>query len=350
MLRCVVMFRTGRVTEISAMTIELTAQLYPFYNRLCDFVAADLAFVMRRDQTIEELIVACDERIQEVSKRAGKLQRLEIRKLWKIKSSKSKAKKRAYRYGLYLRKRIGACFKSGDQFGVTGPVINARNIAPKGKGNRKPRTAMQKAAARTVAKVLGKQRSTDKQKAAAKKTGQKEATEKQRAAAHAVGKQEATETQKAAAKKTDKVVGQQEATTIQKTAATKTGQHEATTTQKNAAKKTGKQEATERQKSVALAVGKQEATETQKAAATKTGMVVGHQGATATQKSAAKKTGKVVGKQEATEKQKAAAKKIGKRAASNSQKEAVARSNKVRRIRRAHVNDDVARIGIETAE
>ena len=42
------------------MAIELTAQLYPFCNRLCEFGAVDLAFVMRRDQTIEELIVTCD--------------------------------------------------------------------------------------------------------------------------------------------------------------------------------------------------------------------------------------------------------------------------------------------------
>ena len=132
------------------MAIELTAQLYPFCNRLCEFGAVDLAFVMRRDQTIEELIVACDERIQKVSKRAGKLQRLDIRKLLKTKSSKSKAKKRLYPCGLYWSKRIGACFNSGDQFGVTGPVVNARNIAPRGKGNRAPRTAKQKAAAKLV--------------------------------------------------------------------------------------------------------------------------------------------------------------------------------------------------------
>ena len=225
------------------MAIELTAQLYPFCDRLCEFDAADLTFVMRRDQTIEELIVACVDRTQEVSKRAGKKQMLDIRKLWKIKNSKSKTKNRAYRYGFYWSKRIGACFKSGDQFGVTGPVINARNIAPKRNGNRTPRTAMQKAAARKVAKVLGKQRSTDKQKVAAK----------------VIGKKGATELQKATAKTTGKVVGQQKATAIQRAAA------------KNTGNVVGQQEATEKQKAAAHAVGKQEATEKQKAAATKVG-------------------------------------------------------------------------------
>ena len=67
------------------MAIELAAQLCPFFNRMCEFDAADMPFVMRRGQTIEELIVACDERIQKVSKRAGQLQRLDIRELWKIK-------------------------------------------------------------------------------------------------------------------------------------------------------------------------------------------------------------------------------------------------------------------------
>ena len=48
--------------KIEAMAIELTAQLYPFCNRLCEFGAVDLAFVMHRDQTIEELIVTCDDK------------------------------------------------------------------------------------------------------------------------------------------------------------------------------------------------------------------------------------------------------------------------------------------------
>jgi hypothetical protein len=96
-------------------------------------------------------------------------------------------------------------------------------------------------------------------------------------------------------------------------------------------------------------VGKQGATETQKAAAKKTGKVVGQQEATDIQKATAKKIGEAVGQQEATAKQKAAATNIGKRAASDSQKEAVARSNTARRNRCARGNDDVARIGIETA-
>jgi hypothetical protein len=172
------------------MSIELAARLYPFSNRLCEIDAADLTFVMRRDQSIEELIVTCMQRIEKVTKRAGKKQMLDIRKLWKIKSSKSTVKKRAYRCGLYEAKRIGACFKTGDQFDVAGPVINARPY--KGKGNRTPRTALQMAAARKI----GNLGATEKQKVAAKKTG----------------KEEATAAQKAAAKKTGKVVGLQEAT------------------------------------------------------------------------------------------------------------------------------------------
>ena len=53
---------------------------------------------------------------------------------------------------------------------MVGHVINVRNITLKEKGNRKWRTAMQKAAAKKVATALGKQRSTDKQKTAARET------------------------------------------------------------------------------------------------------------------------------------------------------------------------------------
>ena len=79
-------------------------------------------------------------------------------------------------------------------------MINARSINPKGKGNRAPRTAKQKAAARKNAQVLGKQRASPKQKAAARVVEKKAATEDQKAAEKTVGEKTATEDQKAAAK------------------------------------------------------------------------------------------------------------------------------------------------------
>ena len=82
----------ARIIEISAIAFEFTAQLYPLFNRLYEFDAGGLAFVMRRDWPIEELFDACDEWIQEVSKRTGEGQRRGIRKLWKTKSLKNNAK------------------------------------------------------------------------------------------------------------------------------------------------------------------------------------------------------------------------------------------------------------------
>lgn len=92
------------------MTIELTAQLCPWTDRLGEFDTADLSFTVRCDELIADLVSACVKRIEKVTTFQGKRTTLDIRSPWKIKKTKgseTNTKKRAYRYGIYWKKRIG---------------------------------------------------------------------------------------------------------------------------------------------------------------------------------------------------------------------------------------------------
>ena len=224
--------------------LELTAQMHTTANRLSEVDAADLAFVMRRDELVEDLVLACAKRIEQVTARKGVEKTVMIGKLWKIKSKKGGSQKRRYRYGLNWKRTIGSCFQSGDTFGVLGPVVNARRTSGPGKGNRMPRTAKQLNTARegasakqkAAARILGKQAATARQNAAA------------RVAAKVLGKQAATERQKVAARVAAKVLGKQAATERQKAAAKVLGKQSATEKQKTAAQVLGKRAATNAQK------------------------------------------------------------------------------------------------------
>ena len=52
--------------------IELTAQMHTAAKRLSEVDAADLTFVMRRDELVEDLVLACATRIEQVTARKGK--------------------------------------------------------------------------------------------------------------------------------------------------------------------------------------------------------------------------------------------------------------------------------------
>jgi hypothetical protein len=108
------------------VSIELTAQMHTKANRLSEVEAADLTFVMRRDELVEDLVFACATRIEQATARKGKKKTVMIQKIWKIKNKKGGSQKRSYRYGFYWKKTLGSCFQSGDTFGVIGPVVNAR--------------------------------------------------------------------------------------------------------------------------------------------------------------------------------------------------------------------------------
>ena len=49
------------------MPLELTAQMHTTAKRLSEVDAADLAFVMRRDELVEDLVLACAKRIEQVT-------------------------------------------------------------------------------------------------------------------------------------------------------------------------------------------------------------------------------------------------------------------------------------------
>lgn len=290
----------GIARQASAMSVQATGKLDPSVTRLSEIGTADLGFSMDPSDMIEDLMLAVAKRIEGVTARAGKKKTLDVRRIYKVEDTDRRVQKRVYKFGLQDKKRIGACFKSGDTFGVLGIVINARCTSGRGKGNRNPRTKKQLEAVRK----LGRKRATGKQRVAAakfaKSLGKRATTEKQRAAAEIVGKQDATVKQRSAAK----IVGKQDATVKQRAAAAKF------------AKSLGKRAATEKQRAAAKIVGKQAATAKQRAAAAKFAERLGKRAATEKQRAAAK----IVGKQDATMKQRAAAKISGQQAATVKQK------------------------------
>ena len=98
------------------MTIELTAQLCPWRDRLGEFDDADLSFTLRRDELIVDLVSACVKRIEEVTALAERQKTLDIRSLWKIettKGSETTTKKRAYRYEPVLEENDRRMFHIG---------------------------------------------------------------------------------------------------------------------------------------------------------------------------------------------------------------------------------------------
>ena len=82
--------------------------------------AVDLAFVMRRDESVEDLVLACAKRIEQVTAQKQIEKTVMIGNLWKTKYKKGGSQKRRYRYGFNWKRATGSCFQSGDTFGVLG--------------------------------------------------------------------------------------------------------------------------------------------------------------------------------------------------------------------------------------
>ena len=68
---------------------KLTAQMHTTAKRLNEVDAADLTFVIRRDDLVVDLVLACADRIEQVTARKGRKKTIKIGKLWEIKNKKS---------------------------------------------------------------------------------------------------------------------------------------------------------------------------------------------------------------------------------------------------------------------
>ena len=74
--------------------IQLTAQLHTLANRFCEVDAAILTSVMRRDELVKDLVLACAKRIEHVTARAGKLNAVMIERLWTTNNKKGGTQRR----------------------------------------------------------------------------------------------------------------------------------------------------------------------------------------------------------------------------------------------------------------
>ena len=61
--------------------IDLTAQIHTTATTLSEVDAADLTFVMRRDELVEDLVFACVTRIEQATARKGKKKKVMIKKI-----------------------------------------------------------------------------------------------------------------------------------------------------------------------------------------------------------------------------------------------------------------------------